>query len=116
MLEDGHILLFDNGLGRGWSRAVEMDPVSGKITWEYRASPPESFYTASKGSVQRLANGNTLLAESDKGVAFEVTTAGEVVWRFICPHKVERGERAAIVRMVRYPREIIEGVIRANGG
>jgi hypothetical protein len=115
MLGNGHILLFDNGLGRGYSRAVEMDPASGKIVWQYKADPPESFYTASKGSAQRLPNGNTLLAESDKGDAFEVTQQGEVVWRFVCPHKVAKGERAAIVRMVRFPKELIDGLMATKG-
>ena len=37
VLEDGRILIFDNGLGREWSRIVEIDPLSGEIVWEYRA-------------------------------------------------------------------------------
>ncbi len=109
MLDNGNLLVFDNGLGRGFSRVVEVDPASGRIVWEYRADPPESFYTLSKGSSQRLANGNTLIADSDRGRAFEVTPEGEVVWDFFCPHLTPDGERAAIVRMVRYPRERVDG-------
>jgi hypothetical protein len=99
LLPSGNILLFDNGLARGWSRAVEVDPRTRTIVWSWEAHPRLSFSTASKGSVQRLPNGNTLLAESDRGRAIEVSPSGDVVWEFLCPHRVGTGERAAIVRM-----------------
>jgi hypothetical protein len=111
MLDNGHILVFDNGLGRGASRAVEVDPLTSRIVWEYKATPPDTFYTESKGSVQRLPNGNTLLAESDRGRALEITSTGEAVWKFVCPHKVADGQRAAIVRMKRFPHEFIEAIM-----
>ncbi len=107
-LTSGHILLFDNGMERGWSRAVELDPRTNKVVWQWHADPPESFYTHSKGSAQRLPNGNTLLAESDAGRAIEITPAGELVWEFICPHRTPAGQRAAIVRMIRHPAEKID--------
>lgn len=117
VLDNGHILLFDNGLGRtpAYSRVVEMDPVTGKIVWEYRADPPETFYTESKGSAQRLPNGNTLIAESDKGHAFEVTPSGDVVWEFFCAHELAEGKRAAIVRMKRFPRSFVEELVKNRG-
>jgi hypothetical protein len=100
LLPGGTILLFDNGLGRGWSRALEIDPRTNEIVWEWRADPPESFYTPTKGSAQRLPNGNTLLADSDAGRALEVAPDGEIVWEWVCPHRTGPGERATIVRMV----------------
>lgn len=103
-LENGNLLVFDNGVGRGWSRVVEVDPLGGEIVWEYRAERPEEFYTLTKGSAQRLPNGNTLIAESDRGRLFEVTREGEIVWEFRTPHRDERGRRAAVVRAVRHER------------
>ncbi len=115
VLEGGNILVFDNGLGRGWSRVVEVDPLAGRIVWEYRATPPESFFTASKGSAQRLPNGNTLIAESDKGRAFEIDPAGETVWEYVCPHRLGDGaQRAAIGRMVWHPAAAIEPLLGSN--
>lgn len=115
VLENGHVLVFDNGLGRGASRVLEIDPATGQIVWRYQAQPATSFYTASKGSAQRLPNGNTLIAESDRGRAFEVTPAGEVVWEFVSPHKVKGGQRAAIVRMRRVPTALVDALGAQSG-
>jgi len=112
VLEDGHILLFDNGLGRNASRVLEIDPPSGRIVWQYSASPPRAFFSESKGSAQRLPNGNTLIAESDKGRAFEVTPDGKVVWEYVSPHRFGTGMRAALVRMRRIPSALIDPLLR----
>lgn len=114
VLPDGHILVFDNGMGRGWSRVVELDPLTKKVVWQYRAANPRDFYTLSKGSCQRLANGNTLIADSDNGTAFEVTPSGETVWSFATPHRGPRGNRLAIVRMRRIDRSVVDALDAAH--
>jgi len=114
VLENGHILLFDNGLARGRSRALEIDPLTEEIVWQYQGQPPESFFTVGRGSAQRLPNGNTLLAESDRGRALEVTAEGDVVWEFICPHRQGRQRRAAIVRMIRYADDDLRPLLDAR--
>ncbi len=116
MLDDGHVLLFDNGISRGWSRAVEMDPLTGAIVWEYKAPRPQDFFSVSRGSVQRLPNGNTLITDSDHGATFEVTPGGETVWRFLCRERNAKGQRATIVRMKRYPVEFVEPLMKAGSG
>ena len=63
LLEDGHILLFDNGLTR--SRLIEIDPLSHEIVWQY--APKSGFFSKRRGGNQRLTNGNTLITESDRG-------------------------------------------------
>ncbi len=112
LLPSGNILIFDNGLGRGWSRVVELDPRKPEIVWQYKAPKPSEFYSMSKGSNQRLDNGNTLIADSDHGRAFEVTAAGEVVWDYYAPQRNEQGQRAAIVRCYRYDRAMIDAILR----
>ncbi len=102
LLESGSILIFDNGLGRDWSRLVEVDPRTDEIVWEYRAEEPESFYSGALGAAQRLSNGNTLVAHSSRGRAFEVTPDGDIVWEFFVPHLKEEGGRVPIVRIKRY--------------
>jgi hypothetical protein len=102
VLPNGNILIFDNGLGRKWSRAVEMDPLTGRIVWEHGGPGEGAFYTRTRGSNQRLSNGNTLLVQSDDGQAFEVTPEGERVWEFVNFNLSEKREPSVIVRMRRY--------------
>jgi hypothetical protein len=102
MLPNGNILAFDNGLGREWSRVVEVDPVERRIVWEYRAPDPEAFYSAARGANQRLRNGNTLITESDRGRAFEVTPDGDIVWEFLNPNMTDRREPSVLVRVRRF--------------
>lgn len=102
LLENGNILIFDNGVKRGYSRIVELNPLTKEIVWEYKTNPPGQFYSSRGGSSQRLPNGNTLITESDKGHVFEVTYDGEIVWEFYNPKiKKDRKERATIYRMMR---------------
>jgi len=123
ILETGNLLIFDNGLGRGWSRVIELDPRTEQIVWEYVAPVPTDFYTATRGSNQRLQNGNTLIAESDAAHAFEVTPAGEIVWEFWAPpfqsREGGRWRRHSIVRMYRYSGDWLDELLQrdaARGG
>jgi len=105
ILENGNILIFDNGTEAGRSRVLEVDPLSGEIVWQYVADPPEAFFSGSRGSSERLRNGNTFVAESNTGRLFEVTPTGEIVWEFVNPDLTEAGKPMAIYRAMRYPRE-----------
>ncbi len=113
VLPNGNVLVFDNGLGRnpGWSRVIELEPLSGEIVWQYSAPTRTDFYSASRGSAQRLPNGNTLIAQADSGRAFEVTPAGEIVWEYRNPHFDEEGRRATIIRMERYPLSLVDAIL-----
>ncbi len=104
LLENGNILIFDNGVDRRYSRVIELNPVTEEIDWEYSAKPPGSFYSPTRGAAQRLPNGNTLITESDKGRVFEVTEDGTIVWEFFSP-QIDRvkSQRATIYRMMRMP-------------
>ncbi len=113
----GTILVFDNGLGRNWSRVVEVDPVARSIVWEYRAPDPASFFSPTRGACQRLGDGNTLITESETGRAFEVTPGGEIVWEFLNSNLTAKREPSAIVRMRRYEGlEYADLVRRIAGG
>lgn len=69
---NGNVTLFDNGNQHKpqYSRAVEykLDEVkkTATLVWEYRHTP--DLYTSANGSVQRLANGNTLIGWGDVGL------------------------------------------------
>jgi len=91
LLDNGNILLFDNGAHRQngslitYSRVLEVNPATNKVEWEYKANPPQSFYSSLMSGCQRLPNGNTLISEGMKGRIFEITKEGEIVWEFINP-------------------------------
>jgi outer membrane protein assembly factor BamB len=87
LLPSGNILIFDNGLGRDASRIVEVDPRTDRIIWQYQAEKPTDLYSATGGAAERLANGNTLVTNSWKYSAFEVTPEGRLVWKFVSPGK-----------------------------
>jgi len=120
MLPNGHILVYDNGQNasrrvRGYTRVLEIEPIRKKIVWQYKADPPKSFYSPSRGSNERLANGNTLIAESDSGRAFEVTRGGRIVWEFITPDRRRNGRPQALYRVCRYARERVDRLLKAHG-
>jgi hypothetical protein len=113
LLSNGRILIFDNGIERQRSRVLEMDPLTGEIVWEYAPPPPEVFYSYTRGSAQRLSNGNTLICESDKGRAFEVSPGGEIVWIWLNPDTIG-GTRKTVYRMIRHPVSVIARLLQED--
>jgi hypothetical protein len=95
----GNLLMFDNGSGtgyaippmstRGYSRVLEVDPISGRIVWFYDATRTGlnrfRFSSYVMGGAQRLANGNTLICDAVVGRLFEVTPAGLIAWEYLSP-------------------------------
>ncbi len=104
---DGTFLAFDNRGAGGDSRALEMDPATMDVAWEYRGSQQEPLVSYLMGAVQRLPSGNTLVTESEGGRVIEVTPDGRIVWEFYTPHRAgDDGEFiASICRMKRLPRD-----------
>jgi hypothetical protein len=92
-LESGRLLLFDNlGSPRG-SRVLEYDPRTQSFPWSYPGEEGAPFLSRIRGMSQRLANGNTLVVNSDGGEAFEVTARREVVWSCSCGVELRRARR-----------------------
>ena len=96
LLPDGRLLLFDNlGAGEGRSRVVAFAPDGDRLEplWP---PPGVTFFSRQSGSAARLANGDLLVVESERGAAYEVDPAGRVVWEFRSPHRAgARGELVA---------------------
>lgn len=105
LLANGNLLVFDNQGHAGQSKVVELDPLTQQVIWEYADSPEAPFYSETCGTGQRMANGNTLITESDNGRVFEVTTEGKIVWEFRNPKRTgsEKQYIAAILEMVALP-------------
>jgi len=64
-LPNGNFMMFDNGnlhtnkLSRGVEYQVDQVAKTAKMVWEYRHTP--DIFANARGSVQRLANGNTVI-------------------------------------------------------
>ena len=97
----GDITVFNNGLGRNYSTVDEFTPpvdAAGNytrtigqafgptgFTWTYTADPPASLFAEAISGAQRLPNGNTLIDDGTHGTFTEVTTGGEIVWKYVNP-------------------------------
>ena len=105
LLDDGHMLVFDNFAGPGRSRVIELDPLTQEIVWQYGGSDSQPFFSETCGTNQRLPNGNTLITESDQGRAFEVTPQGEIVWEFVSPYRAGEDDElvATLFELTRLP-------------
>lgn len=108
-IENGNLLIFDNGLGRGYSRVVELDPIRREIVWTYEDRG--SLYSPIRGGAQQLPNGNVLVTESESGHALEVTRSGRVVWELWNPELRGR-ERSVIYRLNRFAESFFEPLAR----
>jgi len=103
LLENGNILLFDNGYGKlSQSRALELDPMDMSIVWKYPRGLEDPFFSSCCSLAQRLPNDNTLVVSADTGRAVEVTPSGDIVWEFLTPH-VHLGYVRPIFEFVRLP-------------
>lgn len=106
---EGTVLIFNNGVEETGSQILEVDPGTNDIVWAY--GPEKHFFSAYRGSNQRLPNGNTLITESDTGYVFEVDPKGETVWEFRNPHRKGRRRkqvRMAIWRMTRFAPDALD--------
>lgn len=95
---EGNLLVFDNMGHAGYSQVLELDPTDGTELWAYRGDPAQSFFSVFCGTASRLPNGNTLVTESCRGGALEVTPSGSVAWAFRSPHRA--GENDDLVAVL----------------
>ena len=115
----GNILVFNNGLGRGYSSIDELNiskSGSTRLVWRYTDPDPQTFFSQEISSAQRLPNGNTLINAGVHGTVFEVTPEGETVWEYVNPvttHVLQQGDTVpldhryhaqnALFKVHRYP-------------
>lgn len=100
----GNILVFNNGVNRpagNYSSVDELVPAvdskggytltSGsaytpsKLAWTYFGTGEERYYDGDVSGAERQPNGNTLICYGTHGVLEEVTSAGELVWKYVNP-------------------------------
>ncbi len=105
LLNTGNILLFDNIGNNGSSRVIEFNPVTERIEWVFPATSDRTLLSRTCGTSRRLANGNTLITETDAGRALEVTRDGRVVWEYVNPHRTGENREfiATLLDVIRLP-------------
>ena len=95
----GTILVFDNRSLVDWSRLVDVNPSSQAVVWEYAGSPKSPFRSAIGGSIHLLPNGNIFVVETTRGRAFELTREKKIVWEFLSPHRIQRGDETLVANL-----------------
>ena len=107
---DGTILMFDNRLTGnspqlGYSKVIEVDPVTRRVVWTYEGADTDPLYSRLGGRVQRLPNGNTLVGEPQAGRVFELARdasgGNTIVWQYV--NALEPGSVGMILDVERVP-------------
>jgi hypothetical protein len=95
---DGQVIVFNNFLAPKRSSVQVFDPQSREMTWEFRGSEARPLYSLRSGGAEILANGNTLIIETDRGRVMEITPDSELVWEFRSPYRTgEQRDRVAMI-------------------
>ena len=100
----GNILAFNNGVNRpggNYSSVLELVPPidsSGAYTiaagsaygpastvWSYAGTGDERYYDVAISGADRQANGNTVICWGTHGLIEELTSSGEIVWKYMNP-------------------------------
>ncbi|MBK7845721.1 MAG: hypothetical protein IPJ71_18960 [Bdellovibrionales bacterium] len=112
-LENNNILIFVNAdqipVYQVLSYAIEIDPLSGDVVWNFTENPIGKMFCKHYGSVQRLKNGNTLISYGcTKSAIIEVDSWGDVVWKWKVPIGVSNTDEAIqIYRAEWLPKELV---------
>lgn len=81
-LPNGTISVYDNRMALGASRIVVVDPGTRETRVVFDGARHGNFYSWQRGRHQTLANGNIMIAESERGRAIEVDPQSEIVWKY----------------------------------
>ncbi len=99
-LHDLHLLANGNILLQlDWTRLVEINPKTDEIVWEYTSKPIDDVKRIEVHAFQRLADGNTMIAESGNTRIIEVDKAGNIVKTI--PLKVAKRDAHRDTRLAR---------------
>lgn len=123
-LPNGNLLVFDNRTDTdqhhkvqhltepqafGYSRVIEIEPVTGRVIWEFAGSREKPFYSSVNGMAERLPNGNHLIVEPEAGRVLEIdgTAEPQVVWEY----RNSLGTDPATVGRIAYAQRLEPGAL-----
>ena len=111
LLDDGNVLVFDNGVFRSGSaalisRVVEIDPRTNQVVWEYdggkTGGEKTQFASSIMGGAERLPNGNTLITVSNQGKIMEITPTNQVVLNMVFGVPLADGRSPIVFKARKY--------------
>lgn len=101
--DENQILIFNNGQNRPGGEYTSVVKIQAPFTdgayqkldngtyspesfsWEYTASPPESFYSRFISGAHQLPNGNVFITDGAHGRFFEINSMNATVWEYVNP-------------------------------
>jgi hypothetical protein len=99
-----HILCYDNGIYKAVSRAVEIDPTTGRLVWQSNVpGVGRAHFSDIMGDAERLPNGNTLFCEGANGRFFQTDPQNQVVWEYINPYVPSPALHGSVFKVHQYP-------------
>ena len=100
----GNVLVYNNGRNRPGIEASSVEEITlpemtngtypiedaqpfnpETYSWRYPETLDAEFYSSNVSGAERQPNGNTLIANGQNGVAFEINPEGEIVFRYVNP-------------------------------
>ena len=101
----GTMLIFDNlGAVKG-SRALEVNPMTGDVIWNYAGTSDLTLDSSKYSTISWLPNGNRLVSSTYGARALEVTPENETVWEWRSDRRLgdEQQNVGHLMEMVRVP-------------
>ena len=88
IMENGDLMLFDNGLydQRSGAKAFRLDEKARTATTTINAMLPADLYTSRMGNAYQLPNGNLLQCSSKTGAVVVTDLSGKVLWECTLPY------------------------------
>jgi hypothetical protein len=114
ILENGNLLVFNNRRNQTASSIEQINMLNYERVWQYKSATEQDFHSAVLGSVQRLANGNTLITEGPRGHVFEINSQKDVVWEYFSTFEIAGRESAwplaPLFRVEQYSPEYVKKI------
>lgn len=117
LLASGRFLVFDNGWSRGWSRLVEVDPKTRRISWHYKGPKGNKLWSKKRGLTQELSNRHLIANASQGGRVIELNRKGSIAWEYFSPDIL--GDYRVPMRYIRLggpARDAVRSLLEERGG
>lgn len=99
---DGTVSVFDNQMGRQYSRVVKFEPGTDHYRTTVSGSPL-NFYSRIRGKQQLLRNGGILVTSAEQGRVFELGRDGKISSEILIQDPAEQGKNFVVSEAILFP-------------